>query len=332
MASTTSVLPHARLPLRPLQSCLLRQYNPLHDSLLKQVLIPQDTYLSLQWWASPLHLDSGRLFKSPPISRVVATDASTIGWGAHCDSAYIHGTWNEMEKRLHINYLELLAIFKALRAFEPLITNQTIQIVTDNTTALYYLNKQNGTRSRRLLNLTLELWDWCCIRNITPQAIHIASTDNHMADVLSRRTYNNHKWSLLHSIFVDLCNVWGTPSIDLFASQFNKKCPLYCSRAGQGPGSLGDAFSLKWPQNLLYAFPPIPLIQKTIIKLQESPTTLILIAPWWPRQPWFATLLSLASNYRKLPLRPHLLSQSNGSILHPDLQSLHLTAWLVHSH
>lgn len=75
--------------------------------------------------------------------------------------------------------------------------------------------------------------------------------------------------------------------MDIFASQDNAKCPLFCSRAGSGRGSLGDAFLVPWGPGLLYLFPPLPLLQQAIRREQLEA---ILIAPRWPRQPWFTTL------------------------------------------
>ena len=121
---------------------------------------------------------------------------------------------------------------KAFKAFLPLVQGQGVQVVTDNTTAMYYLNKQGGTCSRSLLLLTVILWEWCYWHHVFPVAIHVATEDNELADKLSRLTWQTHKWELNDSVFRDLCHRWGTPVMDMFATQYNKKCSRYASRAG----------------------------------------------------------------------------------------------------
>jgi hypothetical protein len=49
---------------------------------------------------------------------VLQTDASLLGWGAVMNDSKTGGIWNYDEKENHINYLELLAVFYALKAFQ----------------------------------------------------------------------------------------------------------------------------------------------------------------------------------------------------------------------
>ena len=52
-----------------------------------------------------------------PIKHAVQifTDASKEGWGAHLDERTARGSWSLPESKLHINYLELKAVFLALK-------------------------------------------------------------------------------------------------------------------------------------------------------------------------------------------------------------------------
>ena len=49
-------------------------------------------------------------------------DASKTGYGAHLENQVFQGQWSRLEKKLHINLLELDAIYmyKALIHFYPL--------------------------------------------------------------------------------------------------------------------------------------------------------------------------------------------------------------------
>ena len=50
----------------------------------------------------------------------IFNDASTTGWRAFYNNQKIHGWWSSSEKKMHINYLELKAIYYALRSFANL--------------------------------------------------------------------------------------------------------------------------------------------------------------------------------------------------------------------
>lgn len=180
-----------------------------------------------------------------------------------------------------------------------------------------------------LLFLTILIWEWCYTHHMFLVAVHISTEDNYIADQLSRHYYANHEWILDMTLFHNLSQKWGTPILDAFATPLNTKCKLFCSRAVVGRGSLGDAFMVPWSQGLTYLFPPLPLIQRTILKTKQDRTNAIIIAPWWPRQLWFMTLLRMLSTHWRFPFFPDLLIHNNRQVLHPDISSLHLTAWRV---
>ena len=172
-------------------------------------------------------------------------DASPTGWGAHCKGHTVHALWSSRERRLHINHLEMWAVIKAFRAFRRLVQGRGVQVVTDNTTTMYYINKQGSTRSISLLHLAVILWEWCYKHHVFPIAIHISTEENELADWLSRLPKQSHEWELDTPTFQEICHHWGTPEIDVFATSVNRKCKRYCSRAGRGHASLGDAFMIE---------------------------------------------------------------------------------------
>ncbi|XP_048585989.1 uncharacterized protein LOC125568253 [Nematostella vectensis] len=89
------------------------------------------------------------------------SDASMLGWGACCNGQSTCGLWSEVESRNHINYLETLGAFFALKCFARDVTCKHIQLKLDNTTAVSYVNKMGGIRSCNLDNLAREIWLWC---------------------------------------------------------------------------------------------------------------------------------------------------------------------------
>ena len=104
-------------------------------------------------------------------------------------------------------------------------------------------------------------------------------TDNQLADELNLQLFQSHEWELDQNVFLSLCHKWGHPSIDMFATPFNKKCDKYASCAGKGEGSLGDAFMVPWNKHLLYLFPLIPIIQRALVRALQMEAEAI-IAPW----------------------------------------------------
>lgn len=83
----------------------------------------------------PLHQSSvlepsSRLYQSGvPLGltsrwKMVTTDASNLGWGDLHKGKLVFGSWSILEQLLHINCLEMLAVFLALKNFLPALKRQ----------------------------------------------------------------------------------------------------------------------------------------------------------------------------------------------------------------
>ena len=90
-------------------------------------------------------------------SLVIESDASTRGWGAMCEGARTGGPWSLEERQWHINYLEALAAFHAVKCFVRDRKNITVLLRMDNTTAVAYVNKLGGTVSTKLNTIVREV-------------------------------------------------------------------------------------------------------------------------------------------------------------------------------
>ena len=75
------------------------------------------------------------------------TDTSKEGWGADLNNHTARETWSLPESKPHINYLELKAVFLALKEFKDLCSEKIVLVATDNTTLVSYINKEGGMRS-----------------------------------------------------------------------------------------------------------------------------------------------------------------------------------------
>ena len=70
------------------------------------------------------------------------------------------GLWTQEEQTHHINYLELLAVFLALRTFARDRHSVAILLRMDNVTAIAFVNKMGGPHSTPLSNLAVKMWKW----------------------------------------------------------------------------------------------------------------------------------------------------------------------------
>lgn len=120
----------------------------------------------------------------------------------------------------------------------------------------------------------------------------------------------------------------GGPQIDLFATWLSKRVPVFMSPVPDNRALAVDALSQSWEGMYAYAYPPISLIQRVIRKIAQESVTVVLIAPFWPRQPWFPDLIDILMDFPiRLPQRRDLISQPHNKMLHPSPEVLKLTAW-----
>ena len=263
------------------------------------------------------------------------TDASHYGWGAHLEpmSLSFHGRWSEDQSHLHINMLEIMAIRHTLIKAFKYIHHSCVMISTDNTTVVSYINKQGGTHSP---NLCVEVWkilQWCLKHQIIVRIRHIPGKFNALADRLSRiDKVIKTEWALDQSIANSIFQMFNYPSLDLFATRFNHKLPLYVSPVLDNQAFTIDAFSMNLDNLHDYAFPPTILIPPVLNKIPQSQCRIVLIASLWPQQAWFSEVLQLlVSAPVRLPLCPNLLTQAKGKFQHQNLPALNLYTWELSS-
>ncbi|XP_070805019.1 uncharacterized protein [Pituophis catenifer annectens] len=324
MVSCVQIVPWAHLHARHLQWFLLPFQKKRQAHTMSTVKVPLSVRRSLGWWTSP-SLDKGCLFMNHD-RLVLTTDASLHGWGAHLASHVAQGRWSASDLANPINWLELKAIRLALTHFHRFVQHRHVLVLTDNIAAKAHVNRQGGTHSKRLMEESFRLGKWAEQHLLSIRADHIAGSENTQADFLSRTEVDNSEWQIHPDIFHQICNRFGIPAIDLFATHLNNQLPRFFSRFPT-PGAEGvNALRLTWPPGLHYAFPPLPLIPALIRKVIADRAEIILVAPHWPRRPWFADLVSL-STFHPWRIPPDEIVLRQGNLLHPDPQWLQLTAW-----
>ena len=315
--------------MRPIQWHLKRNCR-IPESLEKRIPLPRSLHPHLQWWLEEDNVLTGQPLHPLQHALQIFTDASKEGWGAHLNEYIARGTWSLPESKLRINYLELKAVFLALKEFQKLCIGKMVLVATDNTTVVAYINKEGGIRSGPLCALLWRILTWCTGKQVTLKARHIPGHLNVVADKLSRLGQTiQTEWSLLPEIFQALCDRWHQPQIDLFATRFNNKLPLFVSPVPDPMATAVDALSLSWDDLDAYAFPPTAILGKVVEKLQDSPyRRLIIIAPGWPNMTWFWDLVEMSSQIPLLlPQLPNLLTQPFNQTPHRSLTNLNLHAW-----
>ena len=91
---------------------------------------------------------------------VITADSSKTGWGAVCNQVTTQGQWSVEERENHINALELTAAFFALQAFTKGRTEIHVLMRVDNRATQAQINKMGGPRSKDLLKITQEVWQY----------------------------------------------------------------------------------------------------------------------------------------------------------------------------
>ena len=134
------------------------------------------------------------------------------------------------QKDLHINILELKAVFLALKHFQKQLRQKIVLVSSDNSTVVSYINKEGGTHSFKMCALVWRILAWSNAREIHIRARYIPRNLNVIADSLSRRARVIQTERSLHLlVFRQICQVWHKPMVDLFATSLNAKLPTYVS-------------------------------------------------------------------------------------------------------
>ena len=327
LGSAQSLVPQGRLRLRPLQMLLRSQHVDRKD-LSALVKVTQGCVRHLLWWVQEENFFRGLPLAPFNPTRHLFTDASGEGWGAHLDFQTVRGIWSPSQATRHINWLELMAAWLAMQHFLPSLQGQHVLLATDNAVVVAYINKHGGPKSRPMTGLVWKVLLWCWDHDIQLRARHIPGSLNVLADSLSRPDQPiPTEWSLHQGVVDRICQVWGSPQIDLFATRFNRKFQLFVSPIPDETALAVDALSMSWRGLRAYAYPPLALLTKVVRKVREAPCELFLVAPAWPNRSWFPDLLELSVDWPlRLPLWPGLLSQPGG-LFHHNLSWLSLHVW-----
>lgn len=195
-------------------SCPAVKYGLLYTKTLERqkflALLGHDNYEAkfnpsaiilddLRWWLKTIP-NAQCPMRHPGYELEIYTDASGSDWGAVCGDKRVNGSWKEHERNLHINYLELLAVFLGLKCLAKNMRNCSILLRVDNTTAISYINRMGGIQFLHLNDLSRAIWQWCETRNLWIFASYV-NTKNNFADFESRVVNPDTEWELSPKAF-----------------------------------------------------------------------------------------------------------------------------------
>ncbi len=172
--------------------------------------------------------------QGPPLRAIPAQSR------ALCNGHAAAGLWTGPQLQWHINCLELLAVWLALRRFKTLLHEKHALVRTDNTATVAYIKHQGGLCSRSMSQLArhLLLWSQKHLRSL--HAIHVPGELNRAADKLSRQPALPEEWRLHPEVLQLIWRRFGDALVDLMPprTRLTVSCFSPCPR--------GPSVQMRW--------------------------------------------------------------------------------------
>lgn len=144
-------VPYAQAYYRNLQRFYI--FHSKRSNFSQVVSLQLGVREDISWWLHNLSLSKGLCYVAKEPDIVIYSDASLHGRGSTCDEIQSRGSWTGHDCLRHINELKLLAAFYTLKSLTAFSTDLAVHIFPDNSTAVCYINKSGGTKSRALCDL-----------------------------------------------------------------------------------------------------------------------------------------------------------------------------------
>ena len=223
--------------------------------------------------------------------KIWASDASgyaTCAYSIKGEQLYYRGILTKHERSLSSGHRELLAVTKTLEYYEysGVITNTATNIywLTDSQNMVTFLTKGSG--KSHIQSEVFRIMVLCQRLNIRIIPIHLLREDPRikLADDGSKTT-DTDDWQVDDETYQTINRNYKF-SLDLFASDRNKKCNkfflnFYC------PDTYGiDAFSHSWEGEVLWICPPIREVINIVRRLNSKASGVLFIPEWKTADYW----------------------------------------------
>lgn len=276
---------------------------------------------SLERWCSEgSPITYGGELSSGPSERIYTlnTDASLEGFGVCLKPSgeSMSGRWSEepyrhlptLEERTsyskdpdwHISLRELQAFQIGLEHWGSELRGKKVRPMVDSAATSQYIRKGRGS-SPTMTQVALCILETALryeILLLPPR--WVPSALNEEADQLSR-SIRVHDWTMTDLALQRIENHFGMRvTYDRFATRENRKTELYDSLEESR-----DAFvAADWVRHENLVVAPFALIGRILNLMREHKASGILVAPVWPRKPWWATLRDMTRGQPGLMLNP----------------------------
>ena len=182
--------------------------------------------LELEWWEQNVFLSTKPIHQPQP-DILIYTDATLPGCGAFDTSTNTKTglEWLQSDREnMHINYLELKAVYFALQSFSQALQNMHVRFMVDNTTAVAYIREMGGSKSFLCNEMEHKIWLFANERKIWISSAHMPGKLNTIADNESRTFNTELEWQLNPNTFKSLLQKLRFHcDVDLFASRINNQ-------------------------------------------------------------------------------------------------------------
>jgi hypothetical protein len=308
--------------LEPIPACVRHEIQHWHDTLSAH-----EEHLRPMWKLSPSQHMAALHLNCHVVSAYLETDASSHGWGARLrvlegnDTWASYATsvpWTATDSRVQV-HCEAAAFLQALRTFLPHLIGRTLLHVTD-CAAVVSLPERGSASSAHLQAIALDIWHLTSRHGIHVTSMWVpgttmvtTGTDHLSRDALldpHAATLAPHGWQMILSQAEhDDMHL----EIDWFADEANHLLDTFWSRLPMPSATGQDAFSApSWSQTFCptcgvprrvdgYFFPPPPILNMVVARLQQDQASGIIIVPRLPGNVWWPVLAQAAISTRRLP-------------------------------
>ncbi len=142
MAAASNVIPFGLLYMRPLQWWLRTKGFSPRGNPFRMIKVTRRCLRALVMWKKSWFLSQGPVLGASCRRKMLTTDASLTGWGAILEGRPSQGLRKDHHLSWHINRLEMLAVFLALKNFLENLSGHHVLVRSDNTSVVSYINHQ----------------------------------------------------------------------------------------------------------------------------------------------------------------------------------------------
>lgn len=260
----------------------------------------QDKVLTeLRFWENNISkLNSRQLGVYSKSSVVIYSDASNVAAGAYTvevESKLFHKMWSVNERAESSTWRELKAIELALSCFKDSFQGKTIKWFTDSQNCVKIVNA--GSMKEKLHSLALSIFSTCVEKGISIDIQWIPRTENEKADYISKM-FDFEDWGVTLHFFAFMDQMWGSYTVDRFASSANAKLHRFNSLFWNPGSEAIDAFSQNWFSENNWLVPPINLVIRAIRHLVACKAKGTLIVPKWKSAAFWPLIFSKNLEYK----------------------------------